>query len=247
MSADLPKKQLLQVSPAAIRLYAVQSGWIPQDGVKRPVILLNHPTDDLAQIQIPLSGDERDFTFLMGEAVRSLASFEKRPALEVLADLVVPSADVVRFSVQSRDADADTLPLDEGLRILNNGRDLLLAAACSAHQPQAYFRSLSYGPAMDFIRSCRMGQTERGSYVATILAPVAPDLGPSLFDSVGPDAELETEPYERKVTLLLMSALQSLRSTLDRGRVDNLLRSLPAGVSANLCEALAQGVRTKSV
>src|SRR5439155_24544675 len=102
-------------------------------------------------------------------------------ASEVLSDLAMPPADVLRLQMESREAEGGTLPLDEGLRLLEGGRDLLLAAACSAHQPQAYFLRQSYAPAQDFLRSCRVGQTERGSFVATILAPVTPEVTPSLF------------------------------------------------------------------
>lgn len=75
--------------------------------------------------------------------------------------------------------------------------------------------------------------------MATLIAPVTPELSPSLFDEVDPAADLRDEPYERRVTLLLMQALETLRGTLDRGRSEEILRWVPQGVSANLCEALA--------
>jgi len=114
-----------------------------------------------------------------------------------------------------------------------------MAAACSAHHPQAYFPRQTYAPAQDFLRSCRVGQTERGSFVATILAPVTPEVAPSLFDN-GQDAlDLFQEPYERRVTPLLMQALYVLRGALDRAKPEDVLDGVSQGVSANLCEALA--------
>jgi hypothetical protein len=239
MPADLSDALLRHLSPAQVRWYAILAGWRPVDGVKRPVFVLNHPTDDLTQIQVPTAGSEKEVGFLMGEAVRQLAAFEQRPAREVLADLSLPPADVLRLRVESREAESGTVPLDEGLRLFQAGRDLLLAAACSAHQPQAYFRSQSYAPAQEYLRSCRLGQTEAASFAATIVAPVTPELAPSLFDALEAEPEPANEPYERRVTLLLMQALQTLRVTLDHGRSEELLRSVPQGVSANLCDALA--------
>jgi hypothetical protein len=217
MAADLPEALLRQLIPAQVRWFAVQAGWRPVEGVKRPVIVLSHPTDDLAQLQIPIAGSDRERAFLMGEAVRQLAVSQKRSAGELLNDLAMPPSDVLRLQMESRDAESGTLPLEEGLRLLEGGRDLLMAAACSAHHPQAYFPRQSYAPAQDFLRSCRVGQTERGSFVATILAPVTPEVAPSLFDNGQEAFDLFQEPYERRVTPLL---------------------GVSQGVSANLCEAL---------
>jgi hypothetical protein len=238
MAVDLPDTQLRQLSSSQVRWYAVQAGWKPVEGVKRPVIVLDHPTDPVTQLQIPTAGSERERLFLMAEAVRELAATEKRSPSEVLQDLLLPPADILRLAVESRDAEAGSLPLEEGLRLFAAGRDLLLAAACSAHQPQAYYLRQTFAPAQAFLRGCRVGQTERGSFVATILAPAIPDVGPSLYDGQLP-FDLEQEPYERQVTLLLMQALQTVRGALDHGKPEEVLQGVSAGVSANLLDALA--------
>lgn len=62
MPVDLSESLLRQLSPAQVRWYAVQAGWKPVDGVKRPVIVLNHPTDKLTQLQIPTAGSDRERT-----------------------------------------------------------------------------------------------------------------------------------------------------------------------------------------
>jgi hypothetical protein len=86
---------------------------------------------------------------------------------------------------------------------------------------------------------CRIGQTERGSYVATIIAPVPPTLTQSLFSDVEVDDELLDEPYERQVTLALMRGLQTIQGAIETGHAEAILHGVPNGVSANLCDALA--------
>ncbi len=82
-------------------------------------------------------------------------------------------------------------------------------------------------------------QTERGSYVAAILAPVPPDLMPSLLDGLEEGTEAGDEPYERRVTLSLMQALQWIQSAIESAKPRDILEGVQEGVSANLCEALA--------
>jgi hypothetical protein len=237
MSRDLPDHLLRKLNPSNVRWYAAQAGWKPVDGVKRPVIVLNHPTDNLTQIQIPTAGSDKDIIFLMGEVVARLAEADKRPPREVLNELMLPPADRLSLRVQSREAESGTLPLSEGLSLFQGGRDLLLASACSAYQPQAFYPRQSFTLAQEFIHRCRYGQTGSDGYTATILAPVPPELTPSLFAGLDED-DLMDEPYERRVTLLLMQGLQTVRGAIESGKAEAILQGVSRGVSANLCDAL---------
>src|SRR5207249_2670216 len=128
------------------------------------------------------------------------------------------------------------------LQLLQGGRDLLLAAACSAHEPRAYYPRQSFREALDFLQGCRVGQTERGSFVATILAPVPPSLDraapQSLYPEMAEGLRIAAEPYPRRVTLRLMASLGLVHEALRAGSPERMLQEVPAGVSANLCEAL---------
>jgi hypothetical protein len=237
MPREISEEQLRQLNPADVRWYAVEAGW-KQLPTKNPdVILLNHPTRALRQILLPTNAVKNENVTLLYEAVRTLADDEHRSIREVVKDLFLPPADVMQLILQTRAADSGTLPVDEGLALLQSGRDMLLAAACSAAQPRAFFPRQSLGPAREFLRKCRMGQTEQGSYVATFIAPIPPDLSPSLFkDHV--EETIADAPFERRVTLLLMQGGQIIRGAMDQGRPDLILRSVDKGVSANLCDAI---------
>ena len=62
--------------------------------------------------------------------------------------------------------------------MIEGGRSLLLAAACSVHSPQPFYPRQAFREAVEFLDTCRLGQTERGSFVATIVTPVPPVVGP---------------------------------------------------------------------
>lgn len=240
MPIQLSAHQLASLRFEDVRSYLIGHGWkldvaeSPPDGG-----LYRFPGEADAEVLLPLRRDWSDYSHRMADIVVTLAVVEERPCDEVLRDLSGPPGDVLRLRVQAPDASLGTLPLEEGLVFLQGGRDLLLAAACSAHQPQPYYPRQSFAPAQTFLKECRMGQTERGSYIATIIAPVPPELTPSLF-AQGEDAFVPAdEPYERRVTLHLMSALHLIRSALQRNAPEQILDGISSGISANLCEALA--------
>ena len=113
----------------------------------------------------------------------------------------------------------------------------MLAAACAAVKPRMYYPSRKPAQAMDYIRRARLGQTEPGSFILTIISPVPP----SLMDRSGQHIGLD-EPYERHVTRTLAFALDSVRQAAEdaatTGQVDSFVQAVPRGVSANLCDAL---------
>ena len=86
----------------------------------------------------------------------------------------------------------------------------------------------------------RLGQTEQGSYVVSLLSPVVPPpTQPPLFRDPDPHGA----PMERRVTRRLAEALIATRIATEKtvgGDTDAFANAVDQGASANLCEALAQ-------
>jgi hypothetical protein len=114
----------------------------------------------------------KDFDLLMARAITVLADFEERPVHELLADLLLPDSDVLRFQESSPSAAAGDVPFDHGLSLLNGARKTLLAAACSTLRPASFHRRMSLTEAEQFLQRCRLGQTERGSFIITVACPL---------------------------------------------------------------------------
>jgi len=116
---------------------------------------------------------------------------------------------------------------------------MVLAAACAAIDKRPFFAKRKAQQAMEYLGRVRMGQTERGSYVLTILSPVPPELRPAQGTLLPVEPE---DPYERLVTLTLMNALAALqRASQDAavgGDMTSFQRAVLKGVSANLCDAV---------
>jgi hypothetical protein len=236
----LPKEELSALRPEDVQLYLTSRGWQTESAApSAKATTYRLPNEPDAEVLLPRNRDIADYALRMGDVAQMIAAVEQRSIREVLVDLSGPTADVIRLGITAPEATLGTLPLDEGIRLVQGGREILLAAACSAHHPQPFYPRQSFKEAMDFLASCRLGQTERGSFIATILAPVPPLIEPpSLFPDMQP-TNIATEPYARRVTLRLMSGLKVVRDSLQTGAHEQILQGVEAGVSANLCEAIA--------
>jgi hypothetical protein len=226
----LPRDQVEALRPGDVRLYLTSRGWVPKrNGATDKAMEFRHPSFPGAELLLPLQREVGDFVLRMADVVVSLATIEQRPAWEVLKDVSGPPGDVFRLRVFAADAELGSLPLVEGIDLLRGGRDLLLAAACSAIRPQPLHPLKLPKEAREFLRSCRLGQTERGSFVATIITPVPPEIQSELTFM---------EPFSRKVSTGLMSTLGFVSDAIRTGTPGRILEGIELGVSVNLCESL---------
>ncbi|WP_425618605.1 hypothetical protein NA78x_002314 [Anatilimnocola sp. NA78] len=217
------------VAPRAMKNYAKGLGWLPVTDVNGSISVFQSPNSDLHQILIPLDDTFDDFGESVAEVVRKLSEFEGRSQSEILSHLLLPPADVVRFRESSTETETGTLHLDQAVNVLEGVRRTLLSIAHSAIRPQPFHRRLSRIEAEQFVRTCRLGQTERGSFTVTVACPLDVVSGALFVD----------DPLARQVTHGLLSSLNAVMLATEDGDLDQLLdTSRYPFMSANLCEAI---------
>jgi len=198
------------------------------------------------EVTVPLSRF-KDFALRMSEVLETLESSEGRSQLQILADLSISNADVVRISSNIAETADGTIPIEDAVALVQKARDAVLAAACSAIEPRAYFAPRKFDQALDYVRKVKMGQTERGSYTVTVVSKVAPVLQQQPIGELEePDVE---EPYERRVVRTLGTGITTIRAAAEvaaaTGSLESFEEGIGSGVSANLCNALVGMVQDR--
>ena len=174
-SFRLPKDVLLSLRPGDVQLYLSSRGWKPEPyGKEGTGLLFLHPSFPEVDLLLPLERDLGDYANRMGDLVAALATIERRPVQEIINDLSGPTGDVFRLRVAGSVAALGNLPLDEAIKLLDGARQLFWSSAFGVIRPEALHPQRRIKQVDNFLQGCRFGQTERGSFVATILAPVPP-------------------------------------------------------------------------
>ena len=184
----------------------------------------------------PLS-PEKSISRLIG----IFSDVNERGELPTYRDLVGADRDVVRVRALGADDDG-SITLDAGVESVCQAREMLLAAACATRTtPQSVYRAGANKEASEYMKRVRLGQTEHGSFVVTLMAPVPPAFQPLLDETW---ARFEDEPMERQVTLRLMEALEASRNAVELTHSGDgtsaFEKAICKGVSANMCEAVAK-------
>ncbi len=232
MRTTIRDRQVLgALRPVDLLAYLRAAGWARTAEMDDRASLWMKGEED---VWVPLRRDLNDFALRTAEILSTLERVEQRSQEEIMRDIASTSADLIRIRALTTEAADGTIPLEVGLGLVEHTREMLDAAACATVAPKPYWARRRPAQAQDFMNHVRMGQTERGSYVLTIVSPVAPVLKD--------DSQTEA-PFERRVTQTLTHALQATlhaaQQAAETADLEPFRKAISQGVSANLCDALS--------
>jgi hypothetical protein len=117
------------------------------------------------------------------------------------------------------------------------------ANAAAAKKPRAVWHGRRAEEVDDYLSALRLGQSQRGSFVISLLSPWD-------FIPVAERDQIEmgfVDPFGRRATKMLGRALEAIKRALQEAATEGVEKPFEAivkdGVSANLCQALAQIAR----
>jgi hypothetical protein len=225
------------LSPNHVGAYLKAQGWEDRGVFGQFGRLYKRETDGRArEVVLPTRPSITDFARRMEELVRDLAEAEGRASSSVLFDLTLSPFDVIRVRLKDAD-DYGSVRFAEGVRLHEEAGNLLVAAAraAAADRPRRAWKGRRPEIINDYLQRVRLGQTEKRSFSLTILSPYAFDPGELVL--------FGWEPLGRRITKQFGKALTAIETALAEA-VSNSIpafeRTVEAGVSADLCQALAK-------
>lgn len=153
--------------------------------------------------------------------------------IRVYHDLTTADRDVIRVRAEGAGPE---VAVEDGAALVGGARNLLLAAACSVERPQPLYRGGANREAARFLGRVRPGPAEPDGSVVTLATPAVTP--PVRLDPDGP----AVESFARIVSRRLLGSLPAARRAVEAtaaGGVGAFADLVEAGVSANLCEAVA--------
>ncbi len=233
------KDALATLPPLEVATYLRAKGWDRTSHNSGSSVWLKSMDGDSVEALLPLDSSMSDFSFRMAELLQLLATVEGRSESVIFTDLLTTNADVIRARIEDAELRDGSVPIEIYAQIAQRARDMMLAAACSATQRKAVWYASKPRQAIEQMRKVRMGQSERGSYVLSIVSRVSPVLHTPANGRL-----FETEaPFERQVTQMLATSLFAMNAAATEaaatGEFEAFQNAVELGVSANLCEAVA--------
>lgn len=226
---------LIAVSPTALAAYARTAGW----EIAEPYGDYSHvyTSNDQPEIVIPQTERIADYAQVVQSLIGMFSAAADLDQLAIYRQLTTADRDVVR--VRAAGSIDDHVSVNVGVDLVTGARDMVLAAACSTENQRAVYRPGANRTASQFVDDMRLGHTEEGSFVVTLLGPVVP---PFVEPPLDPErAAPAKEPIARQMTLRVAEALSATRDATEKtnaGDTDAFTDAVTLGASANLCDAL---------
>ncbi len=238
MSAEfLNVKDLNAVSPVALSSYARYLGWIKSEqyGDHSDV----YTSEEFPEIIIPRTQNLADYPSVVFRLMEMISSASEIDIPSLYREIVTADRDVLRLRVGDSSSDG-SLPVNSGIDLVNGAKEMILSAACSLEDRRAFYRIGANQGAAKYLEQVRLGQTEKGSFVVTILSPIiAPRLQQSLIDG----HESDDDSVGRGMTKHIHSILMTIRDSIEKSNSGDdkaFSRTFEQGVSANICDAIVK-------
>lgn len=239
-NSDLSTDVLRRVGPAHLQKYAVSRGWkrkaLPE---KYKLALYTREDDPNRELLLPQSEGFGDYFDRIADFIVGLANYEHVPVNHVLNALLNPQADILRFGYRAPDANLGFVPFLTGISLFDAALRSLSTATYDVVKPEKFHARMSNPTADAYVRSCRMGQTERGSFVVPCICPVEPA---SQLPVVDDNEELveEVPAFGRKVTQQIMKSVAQINQFIQADEVNRLVEPKPGDmvISGNFFESL---------
>lgn len=226
------------IKPRKFKVYVTSLGWSLERDFEDKFYIYRKA--DGGQVLIPKDTSAPDYARRVADAIMIISQAEGRPVGPIVNEIFNPDADIYRFRLGGNRYEDGTAPLGEGLNLFASSRRSLYIAAMQVKRPSTYYKKLSNSEIENFISACRIGQTERSSFVATVVCPLVIngfETNLNLFS--GEMASIQS--FTRKVTENYFHSVNSIVKAIDNDSLDFLKSSDGEYlVSSNFCASLVE-------
>lgn len=236
MNISKMRRQLDQINCDIFESYLKGAGWVDDGDIEGLASIWHRPEKEnyIFEVVLPRVKSVKGYLQRLYEALKSLAAFEERDIAAVIESVQNFYSDMVKVRVVHLDVEEGSIPLDDGVLLVEKARDLLAATTMSAFKKQKYFSGNRSQEVQAYLDKLRLGQTEVGSFIVNVLAPISNEV------VVQEDSELIS--LGRAVTMNLARSLSAVQRSMESFKESedfiHFEEAVSKGVSANLCDAL---------
>ena len=233
-----------RVNFTSLQQYLTTRGWKKSITKHDDIVVLSSPDDNPKfDLILPLSRNFTDYDQSIFESVKKISEYEKREEIQLLNDLIAPPADIVRYKIDNEFTKIGLIPLNSGFQLFESAKKSLLSAASDIIYPAPFHKRMAYRETIQFIDACYFGQTERSSFIASIVCPfikVSKDDEPATLNLFSP-VEVLKESFTRQVTKRLISSIVKVQDAIKNGREEDILNANGSDrISANFLESIVE-------
>ncbi|BBE79619.1 MULTISPECIES: hypothetical protein [Phytobacter] len=215
--------------------YLILKGWVLFTELPQVANVWRYGKNNDYEILQPVNASLKDFSNRVNDIINALSESENKSKAEIIRELDNISNDIISLRVIHDDVANGEIPFADGILLFSKTKELMLSAARSVVNPQRGRYSGKNPEVVErFFNSLKLGQTEVGSYVLNLVAPI--------YWDEGSQEDYCKVPFSRTVTERLMYSIEKLNDAVgkykERGDLKIFEAIIKDGVNATLCSAI---------
>lgn len=231
-----------QVSIQNLKNYLKDRSWAEEPFGRAEVLKFKSPhpiqEDDHLEILIPSKKELIDYNRIMEIAIESISAFEERNFEDVLSQILI-FGDLLKVRITTPKTKIGSIPIDQGISLYESVYDLLVYSACAEIMPYRKSFPRKLKEATEFVRTCLIGQSQYGSFVANIHCQLErPKV--QQIDLQGNPIQI---PFGRETILRILRGIGNVEDSIREESPDPIVNNYPSGFNANMCDTLADIIR----
>jgi len=238
MKNIITNQAMLRVlKPELIRTYLLSNSWSLIDENK-DICSFWHKKLDNQDVGITVPENETfvDYPARVSDVLRILQRSEGVDQYYIYKNIRHSLSDIIR-TASGKGRAMGTISCHDLDTLVNKSYSMFKAAASSTDTPRPVVPANQTQRVKEYLNSLLFAQSEYGSYVLPIISPIR-SISISGSDlNAGHDEK--NKPFARKTTETLAKSLDALLEGINDERTFNKADMIRRGVSANLCEAIA--------
>jgi len=241
----------LGLSPDDIAAYLATSGWELEQSYG-PAAEIWRLDQSQTRVLLPRDSSYLDYQSRLTDAVMLLGALHDWTPQQLAVSVLQTRADVLYIRAEQTDLNG-SIPLKQADALVSGSLHMLEAAALATVRPQAVYPNRRPRTVVDFVNEdLRMGHTQRGSFIITILTRLGQDTEAEVPPPLSPDPDVQAEPdagvveprviripaFQRRVMTTLSTGLEAAARTAGDPQMVSLAAGVDQGASSNLYAAL---------
>jgi hypothetical protein len=219
--------------------YLTRHQWLNENKYNELFTIWHRPEQNNFKYEliVPENNNIRYFHETIEKILFVLADYYNKKPIQIIDDFNNSLHDKVKYSLKSEMTKNGLIPLNEGIRLLDNAKEMLASSFLAVNSKKKNFLGPRSEAINNVLELVELGQTEEGSFIINIYIPR------DYF--TGDESMLFEEPsFTRKALILMENATNSLIEKIDEYRkTDNIEifnLCIQNGVSSNFCHAISE-------
>lgn len=213
-----------------LRGFLTAQGWLLISAPDGLIEVWRNTNDAVGELLLPTE-QAVDKALMLHEALQKLAMLREISVGELTQEIRELTENLVSIRVIHPDVQDGSIPLEDGIALNANAKELISAAASAALERRPLYQGRPHALVSALLQNARLGQTSHGSYVIHVFCK-------------DPSQNEQPMDFARAATRTLAAALFGLKDSLNEyQKTESPLAfesALSSGASANLCEAIVR-------